>query len=128
MYDGDSFLTLSGLGRVGLVLVSLTLAAMMAWLVIRVGRGRPLVVRLCVAFTAFWAFVWLSPQVYYFYYLTLFEGLPLQNVIQSPPSPIEMLSLLTFTEMFNLSNHSKGVLGWVLIALGYWGGGRRDTV
>ncbi len=121
MYEGDSFLTLSFLGQVGLVLLSVVLTVCVVMAVLRVGRGRTRAVRVWIAFMAFWAFLWLSPQIYYLYYITLFDGLPWQSVIKSPPSLTDMFKLLTFTDAPNLSNHGKGLLGWVMMVIGVWG-------
>lgn len=120
MYQEDSFLTLGSWGQVGLVLISLALGLLMLCGVRRVIRRQALVLRLCLALVAFWAFLWLSPQVYYFYYMVLIDGLPWQSVIKAPPGLTDMASLLTFTDEANLSNHSKGLLGWGMIALSFW--------
>ncbi|EFL88908.1 conserved hypothetical protein [Ahrensia sp. R2A130] len=69
-----------------------------------------------IAVIAFALFDWLTPQIYYFYYMVLIDNLPLQIVTQMPPSPLKLLHLLTFSERSNLSFHSRGLLGWTLIA------------
>ncbi len=112
-YPGDSFLTLGTGGRIGLALLSLALWAAIVALCARV-RGR---LALPVAVAVFWAFLWLSPQVYYLYYLTIFEGLPWQVVVGAPPGPGRLLRLLTFMAEPTLSAHGKAVLGWSLIVL-----------
>lgn len=116
MYEEDSFLTLGAGGRVGLLLLSLCLAALMLWLTYALGRGRHLALRLLIALALFWAFRWLSPQVYYLYYIAIFDGLPWQSVVKIPPRPSEVAALLTFTDEADLSNHGKGLLGWSMIA------------
>ena len=121
MYNEDSFFTLSIPGQIGLVVLSRGLMLLCLWLAHVLGRGRRRALRLWLAFIIFWAFLWLSPQAYYAYYMTLFDGLPLQNVIKSPPGLSTIVSLLTFTDAPNLSNHGKGVLGWVLLAVGAFG-------
>ncbi|WP_306115165.1 MULTISPECIES: hypothetical protein [unclassified Roseovarius] len=120
MYQEDSFLTLGAWGRVGLVILSLCLAMLMLWVVRIAGRGRGIALRILLAFLLFWAFLWLSPQIYYLYYLMLFDGLPWQNVVQPPPSPSEVLKVLSFTDEISLSNHGKGVLGWAMILCCFW--------
>ena len=122
MYEGDSFQTLSLTGRMGLVALSFALAAGTGWLVMRFGRNRARVLRVWLAMMAFWAFLWLSPQIYYFYYMILIEGLPWQSVIKHPPSLTDLLSLLSFTDAPSLSNHAKGILGWGLMLIGIRGG------
>ncbi|MEO0820358.1 MAG: hypothetical protein AAF074_08025, partial [Pseudomonadota bacterium] len=71
-----------------------------------------------------WAFLWLSPQVYYTYYRAIIPGLPLQVVIRSPPTPGDALGLLTFTGEDSLSAHGRGVLGWGMLVTGGMAGRR----
>ena len=112
-YAGDSFLTLGTGGRVGLLLLSALLWAGMLALGWRL-RGA---IGAFGGVALFWAFLWLSPQVYYLYYQAIFDGLPWQVVIAAPPDPARLLRLLTFTDAATLSAHGKGALGWSLIAL-----------
>ena len=121
MYAEDSFFTLSLAGRVGLVALSTGLAAALfalARLSFRLVDGVPPVKRLLARFGIstglFWAFVWLSPQVYYLYYQVIFDGLPWQIVIHNPPSLGTLIDLLAFIADKALSDHAKGVLGWCL--------------
>ena len=60
-------------------------------------------------------FVWLAPQAYYFYYIYLFGTLPWQSVVSWPPQPAELFDLLLFRNRQNLSFHSQGLLGWLLM-------------
>lgn len=115
-YDGDSFFTLSLMGQVGLAALSALLTALTIWLSWRIGRRRRLVTRILNALAGLYLFTWLSPQIYYGYYLMIFDGLPLQIVIQTPPSPSGVALLLTFQANASLSDHGKGLLGWLLIA------------
>ncbi|MEM1040772.1 MAG: hypothetical protein AAGI12_15025 [Pseudomonadota bacterium] len=117
LYAQDSFFTLSVAGRTGLVLLSATMAGLTLWLAWRLSRGRHLFLRGLIGFGLFAAFEWLSPQVYYTYYLTLFNTLKSQWVIGSPPGLATLFGLLTFTDNANLSFHSRGLLGWALILL-----------
>ncbi|NKB54334.1 MAG: hypothetical protein GKR97_19345 [Rhizobiaceae bacterium] len=117
MYAEDSFFTLSIAGRLGLVAVSLLLSGLTLLLLWYLARGRHLVIRLLLAMIAFSVFVWLSPQLYYLYYLVLFEDLPWQFVIAAPPSPSELGGQLLFQERHNLSYHSRGVLGWIMVVM-----------
>jgi len=116
MYDGDSFYTLTGIGRIGLVALSVTATALLIWVLISSTRRMTWPIRVIVALLLFFAFVWLSPQLYYTYYMTLFDGLPWQIVVKDPPSANYLFKLLTFRGPANLSAHSLGTMGWVLIA------------
>lgn len=117
MYAQDSFFDLSALGQVGLACLSGVLSLATLWALHRLARGRSIWVRLVCAVVAFWAFVWLSPQVYYMYYRLLIPDLPLQSVIKWPVGPWRLLELVTFQWRSNLSAHSQGVLGWALLAV-----------
>lgn len=109
-YGADSFLTLTMGERVGVAVVSLMIALVLLTLVWRWGG-------LVRAVGLFWAFVWFAPQIYYLYYIMIFDGLPWQIVVKSPPGPVDMIRLLTFSDRATLSHHGKGVLGWSLIGL-----------
>ena len=122
MYVGDPFFSPTMAGRTGLIVLSLVLAASVVAVFIRSVSPLPTLVRLLLALLVFWAFVWLSPQVYYLYYLMLFDGLPLQIVVQTPPGPSELAGLLSFTGIASLARHSQGVLGWALILLSFLSG------
>ncbi|MEO0547066.1 MAG: hypothetical protein AAF035_08965 [Pseudomonadota bacterium] len=117
LYDQDSFFTLSVAGRVGLVLLSATMAGLTLWLAWRWSRRKHILLRGLIGFGLFAAFEWLSPQVYYTYYLLLFETLETQWVIGPPPGLGTLFGLLTFTDNANLSFHSRGLLGWAVILL-----------
>ena len=118
MYEGDTFFHLTTQGRIGLIVLSIALSALMVWSYWKISSRFTLVVKLLLAFLFLWAFVWLSPQVYYQYYLLLIEGLPAQIVIQKPPSPATVLELASFTAQTSLSNHGKGILFWTLTLAG----------
>ena len=129
MYAGDSFYSLSGAGQAGLVVLSAFLAAVAVACVLAPFRPAtsPLW-RMTAALAAFWAFLWLSPQIYYVYYLIILDDLPWQMVVGLPPDPALIIDLLLFKGPASLSAHAKGVLGWLLLALGplaSWG--RRPT-
>ncbi|UWQ92203.1 hypothetical protein K3727_05225 [Rhodobacteraceae bacterium M382] len=115
MYDGDSFFTLSMGGQIGLAMLSLMLWAGWLWIVRRLTRFSPLWVRLLFAIAAFWLFVWLSPQVYYLFYLLVISGLPMQIVVQTPPGLSDLGQVLLFQSGLNLSAHGQAILGWSLI-------------
>lgn len=115
MYAEDSFFSLTVAGRTGLVVLSAIMMLALTALAVHISRGRAIAVRVVVPLAVFWAFVWLSPQVYYTYYMFLFEDLPLQSVIKSPPGPKRIVRLLTFTERPTLAVHSAGIMGWAMI-------------
>lgn len=121
MYAEDSFHTLSLAGRIGLVALSLVLAGLLvfaSWcLARRLGPAAGVVFAVLLLFL----FVWLSPQVYYFYYMTLFEDLPWQAVIKAPPSPVKLLKLLAFQDEATLSAHGKGLLAWCMVLAAAFG-------
>lgn len=114
MYGGDPFFMLTPWGRVGLVVVSAMLAGLLLLAVIGLSRGRAWPLRLGIAALSFFAFVWLSPQVYYLYFMALFDGLPWQIVVKPPPAPRDLLSLLAFGQRGTLANHGAALLGWTL--------------
>lgn len=114
-YGEDSFFTLGWGGRIGVLAISVGLAGLCLWasyvFIARLDR----VWRVLVALAGFWAFVWLSPQVYYMFYLVIFDGLPLQWV-GKVPSPARILGLMTFSDRPALSEHGQGALGWAMVA------------
>lgn len=115
MYAGDSFFILSGLGQAGLAALSALLAvAVGACVLVFKSFG----LRITAALTAFWVFLWLSPQIYYLYYQIILDDLPWQIILGLPPSPDAVLDRFLFRGPATLSNHAKGVLAWGLLALG----------
>jgi len=117
LYDSDSFFTLSGPQQIGLFVLSAVLFGVCLALSWRLGRGRPLPLRLILSAAVFFGFVWLSPQIYYQYYRLIIDGLPAQLVIGWPQGVGHLARLLTFQSDANLSAHSQGLLGWTLIAI-----------
>lgn len=115
MYEGDSFFTLTLAGQAGLAVLSLVLTAAMVLLTLVAAPGRRVWFRVLVAVGLFHAFVWLSPQVYYTYYRAIIPGLPLQWVIGQLPGVEETARLLLFMARDTLSDHGKGVMGWVML-------------
>ncbi len=117
MYSQDTFFHLTTNGRLGLILLSFLLSAFLIGLFWKISNRFKLPIKLILAIIFIWIFIWMSPQIYYLYYIQIIDGLPLQNVIQTPPSPIEILQTVTFTGQSNLSNHSKGVLFWIMVTI-----------
>ena len=118
MYEGDSFFTLTLAGQVGLLLLSTLLMVLSIWLVWRLGKNRSLPTCIVLAAVVYFAFIWLAPQIYYTYYLFLFDSLPIQIVVQSPPGIKDLFDLMFFRENQNLSFHAQGALGWLLLGVG----------
>ncbi len=119
MYEDDSFLTLTIAERIGLVCVTLVLSIALIWLFwVTIKKVKPWM-RPLLALVFLYVFIWLSPQIYYLYYLQIFDFLDWQNVIHPPFNPLTIISLLTFTESGKLADHGKGVLGWILILIAF---------
>ena len=116
MYTDDSFNTLTTVQQIGLTTVSVLLSAICIFICFQFIKQKSMPIRLLISFGIFFLFIWLSPQIYYTYYLMIFDGLPLQIVIKQPPSPWALVQTLSFQAKASLSDHSKAVLGWVLIA------------
>lgn len=119
MYENDSFLTLSIIERIGLLGVTLVLSIALIWLFWKTIYWVNVWLRPFLALVFLYVFIWLSPQIYYLYYLVIFDFLDLKNVIHPPFNPLILANLLTFTESGKLADHGKGVLGWILIALSF---------
>ena len=117
MYANDSIHTLTITQQIGLGFISLALLSMMIFLSLKLFRNKPMIVRIMVAIGLFYLFVWLSPQLYYAYYILIFEDLPIQLVIKAPPSIGPLVKILTLQNNIRLSDHSLAFLGWVLISL-----------
>jgi len=116
MYNQDSFFTLTIPGQVGLLGLSLVLFGALIWGMTCIRAAWYL--KLVIAVVGFFCFAWFSPQVYYTYYLLLFDGLPIQLVIGSPPSINDIFRLMTFRGQQNLSSHGQGILAWGMIISG----------
>ena len=116
MYREDSFFTLTIGGQIGLVTLSVLLAAIFLHICWRTTLGKFIWLRFAIAVFLFMSFVWLMPQIYYIYYIFLLD-VPWQIVIQSPPTPVDLGRILLFAENANLSFHAQAVMGWALILL-----------
>jgi len=115
MYRQDSFFDLTTWGQIGLACLSITLALVVFFAARRILKNQSVWIRVVGALVLFWLFIWVSPQIYYTYYLTIFPDLPLQWVIWPPESPTVAFQYLLFQGPHNLSAHSQGILGWSLI-------------
>ena len=123
-YPSDSFFTLSPLAGAGLACLSALMIALLfalslaktRWLGRHLGKGAALwaadiALTLALAYLA----LWLAPQIYYLYYLMIFDGLPWQSVIKAPPGPGAFLAVLLMTEPPSLSIHLQGVSARALL-------------
>lgn len=117
MYQEDSFFSLSILGQLGLALLSLILSLVVLAIAWRMMKGRGLIIRLSIAVISFFLFVWLSPQVFYTYYIFIFDEVDWQNILKRPPAFLALAEYISFQGRATLSAHSKGILFWALMAL-----------
>lgn len=122
MYDQDTFFELTMFAQAGLATLSVLLGLFFIYLaslifkaIPRLGWSAGLALRLGIAVTLLWLFLWLSPQVYYLYYQAIFDYLPWQIVIMMPPSITEIGQVLFFQGKNSLAEHSKAILGWAMI-------------
>ncbi|MEM7068967.1 MAG: hypothetical protein AAF478_08790 [Pseudomonadota bacterium] len=120
MYGNDTFFHLSQSGQIGLAILSGMLGIATLWLFNKTSSRFGVLVKVLLAIVFLWGFTWLSPQIYYLYYWLIFDTLPFQNVIKSPPSLADIFRLSTFTADTNLSDHSKGILFWLMIGFTIW--------
>ena len=127
-YEGDSFYTLNGFQRAGLIAVTVTLSGSLLFLgtckshflyhlkTEKIFREYAIpLIDLLGALGLFYLFVWLSPQAYYLYYLCIFNDLPLQGVVKGGPSIAELGNLLTLEFGQTLSQQGQGLLGRTLV-------------
>lgn len=123
LFEGDSFFTLGEYERIGLAVLSAVLAVVSVLGVVLIARGEPIWMRIMLALMCVWGFEWFSPQFYYFYYMFIFDQLPMQWVI-GWPGLVEPLKIMLFQAEDSLSAQSRGVLAWMMIAAGALAGRR----
>ena len=116
VYADDTFFHLSLVGQVGLVLISLLLAAITLAGTWALTRRRGLVTRVLASLGVVVVFEWLAPQIHYLWYLVVIDGLPLQWVVPLYPQPAAAWQVLGFQLPESLSAHSRAALGWLVIA------------
>ncbi len=112
-FSEDSFFTLGLLERFGLLALSLFLSVMCVVVVRRLPLS--LWLRLIAVPIILYLFIWLSPQIYYQYYIVIFDGLPWQIVVQNPPAISDFLSIIFFVQVETLAKLSQAVLFWAMI-------------
>lgn len=112
---GDSFFTLTLLERIGLVTLSLAMLLSFAAVSCMIFRRFGGIVGVFVVGLLYWAFLWGAPQIYYLYYLAIFDGLPWQWVLGDPPA---LGKLVMFQERATLSAISQGAGFWVVLGVG----------
>jgi len=117
MYEGDSFFSLGPFGQVGLVALSIVLTIAAVWLAWRISRRSRWVTRALIGLGVYVVFSWISPQIYYAYYLQVFDGLPVQWVIKWPPDIAKATAEFTFTGRFSMASHGRGILGWLCVLI-----------
>ncbi|HUS54384.1 MAG TPA: hypothetical protein VMY41_10320 [Thermohalobaculum sp.] len=117
MYHEDSLFTLGVAEMAGLLALTAVMTLCLLKLARRAFRRGDIWRRLLWAVGLFWAFLWLSPQVYYLFYQLIVSGLPVQFVIDWPPGAETVLRRLTFTGPATLAAHGHGVLGWALVVM-----------
>ncbi|MEP5757934.1 MAG: hypothetical protein ABJ327_01240 [Litoreibacter sp.] len=120
IYHSDSFFTLTLIERIGLIGVTLLLSLILVGFAFKICRGKGRLRSVLWVASLFAAFVWLSPQAYYTYYIAIFDDLPWQIVIVKPPGISDLLSLISFSGRNTLSAHGQGVLFWSMLAIGFW--------
>ncbi len=95
----------------------MVLGALMLWVCWRMARHLRIVARLLLALGLFVVFDWLSPQIYYLWYLVIFDGLPLQWVAGYLPRPLDAAKILALMGPDSLSAHARTLLGWGMIGV-----------
>ncbi|MEH6631889.1 MAG: hypothetical protein V7776_13730 [Halopseudomonas aestusnigri] len=127
-YEGDSFYTLGFLERAGLITLTIALSGLLLFIgtckshflynlksTIPFQKLSVPLIDLLGAFGLFYVFIWFSPQVYYSYYLFVFNDLSWQIVIKDGPSLSEIVNLLLLEDQQTLSQHGQGLLGRALL-------------
>lgn len=115
VYASDSFFTLGLPGQVGLAILSTVLAFGTVWLAWRFSRRLRWVTRALLGLGVYMVFAWASPQVFYTYYVMIFDGLPIQWVVKWPPEVAKAVAEFTFTGRVSLAAHGRGILGWLCV-------------
>lgn len=124
MYENDTFFHLGAMGGAGLVVLSIVMMVLMIKITRIVAKLLPFQIWTVVtAIFLFWVFIWLAPQVYYLYYLIIFDDLPFQAVVGwPPPTGEDIVDLILFRGDSSLSAHSRGALFWLMTAVAFFSG------
>lgn len=115
MFEGDDYLVLVVGGDAALAALSgvLVFAAVALVRVARRYVTLPAAVP-ALGLVSWWAFLWLTPQLYYLLYMALVDGLEFRWVIGWPPGPRRLVELLTFQAEASRADPGLGLLGWVM--------------
>lgn len=115
MSGAESFYALTPLGRIGLLTLSVALCVAMIFLTRVIVTGWPLIARVMLSLILLWAFIWLSPQVFFSFYSLFFDEVPKGWVVKGPP-PIGMaIRVITFTGPADVMHHAQGALGILMV-------------
>lgn len=128
-YSGDTLHNLSLIGRIGLVLLTLVLVVLLISVSMvksrmlqqmpRASHGAAAAIfmmDLLLTFLLFAAAVTLVPQVYYTYYLLLFDFLDQQWIIK-PSALVRAWHSLSMSAQAGSSSHAVGFSGWWLMVI-----------
>ena len=102
-----------------LVALSIAIIVTAAWLVFFLGKRVGFFLIPVVAVT-YWVLISVAPQIYYLYYIAIFDGLPWQWVVQAVPLR-RLVDLALFQTRANLSELCQGLGFWVLLVSGIVG-------
>ena len=129
----DSFHSLSMNGQIGLLLLTASLAAGIAWFTshicdkrllgwvnidktITAGGAAGLALKLGSALIVMMVLLSLSPQIYYQFYQLIIPGLPAQWVIQPERTASMMIERLTFSGTTTYASAFTGIVLWTVLA------------
>lgn len=125
LYEGDTFWHLAPLARIGLASLSLLMIGAVHFGLSRITplpRSAPLLRFAAlsgISAMLFAGLLFLAPQIYYTYYLTLIPDLPVQWVVGWPPLA-DSLTLITFPPDAPASAHLTGGALWSLVLVAAW--------
>lgn len=125
-YQGDSFHTLGPLQAGGLILLSGLMVCGVLFFTMKAFDGLQYYLRdpfsglsiLPVAVLAFMLWDFLAPQVYYAYYLLIFDGLPLQWVLHPDRILERLIAFVTPGPKVSLADDTAALMLHALILLG----------
>jgi hypothetical protein len=126
-YANDSLWTLGWGGRIGVVAISLIgLAGIFTVLAFKsraLGQSSPWVtipLDIIAGMLIYLLALWLSPQVFYTFYQTIFTDLPVQIVIKSPFDLNRLQQILIPVKDGSLANHLASIGFWAVLPFTIW--------